>query len=53
VLAAAPIVLLIFLPIGLLLWYIQRRWRRAWLARKLAKQEMERALLDAEKAKDA
>ncbi|MEO7508441.1 MAG: DUF4349 domain-containing protein [Pyrinomonadaceae bacterium] len=42
--ALAPIVVLIFLPIGLLWWYLVRRWRRAWTARKLAKQEMERVV---------
>lgn len=42
--ALAPIVVLIFLPIGLLWWYLVRRWRRAWTARKLAKQEMDRAM---------
>jgi hypothetical protein len=40
--ALAPVIVLIFLPIGLLWWYLVRRWRRAWTARKLAKQEMER-----------
>ena len=40
--ALAPTVLLIFLPLGLAVWYFQRRWRRASGARRLAEQERDR-----------
>jgi hypothetical protein len=44
VLAMIPIIVLIFLPIGLIWWYLVRRWRRAWTARRLARQAMDRAV---------